>query len=554
MQEIQQQSQPKKPFGKIRNFLWPIYNYELKKLIPMFTLFFLITFVYNVLRIMKIAIVVTAKGSGAEIISFLKIFGVLPGALVLTYIYTTLISRFSREQVFYTMLAGFLLYFAFFMMFLYPNHDKLQLDFLANYLQSNWFVGPGSKGFISVIRHLNLSIFYVLTEMWSSVVLSTLFWGFANEVTKIDEAKRFYAVFALGANSSGVFCGLFAQFIRKIAYNPLLPFDEANQWVFYHLSFVLFLGVVIIGLFYWLNRSVFHLENVQSLKIPKKSTKISLTECFKYLVSSKYLTYIVIIVISYNIVYNLADIMWTAKIKQVYQSSKDFNAYMSQVGLVTGILAVLFTFVISGNVIRYYGWTITALITPVIWLLTSIGVFSELVLDGTVVMNLIVGWVSNPLNLFLLLGSIQICLGRSCKYTVFDETKEISFIPLSKQNQRKSKAVVDGLASRFGKSGGSLIYIVLFMFVGDVASAVPYVAVIMFIAIIMWIYAVFGLGKIIDSVIHEPDPKIEPDIDDLYVENVEKTLDPNNKPTNNLKQNINSNDLPRLTVAMIPSK
>ena len=120
MQDIQQpQSQPK-PFSRIRNFFWPIYNYELKKLIPMFTLFFLITFVYNVLRIMKIAIVVTAKGSGAEIISFLKIFGVLPGALILTYIYTALISRFSRERVFYTMLAGFLIYFAIFLIFLYP--------------------------------------------------------------------------------------------------------------------------------------------------------------------------------------------------------------------------------------------------------------------------------------------------------------------------------------------------------------------------------------------------------------------------------------------------
>lgn len=534
MQDIQQPHSQPKPFSRIRNFFWPIYNYELKKLIPMFTLFFLITFVYNVLRIMKIAIVVTAKGSGAEIISFLKIFGVLPGALILTYIYTALISRFSRERVFYTMLAGFLIYFAVFLIFLYPNHDKLQLDLLANYLQNNWFVGSGYKGLISVIRHLNLSIFYVLTEMWSSVVLSTLFWGFANEVTKIDEAKRFYAVFALGANSSGVFCGLFAQFIRKIAYNPLLPFDEANQWVFYNLSFVLFLGLIIIAMFYWLNRSVFHMENIQSLQIPKKANKISLTECFKYLVSSKYLTYIVIIVVSYNIVYNLADVMWTDKIKQVYQNSKDFNAYMSQVGLATGVLAVLFTFIISGNVIRYYGWTITALITPIIWLLTSMGVFSEIVFDGTVLMDMISALISNPVNFFLLLGSIQICFGRSCKYTVFDETKEISFIPLSKQNQRKSKAVVDGLASRFGKSGGSLIYITLFMFVGDVQHAVPYVAVIMFIAMILWIYAVFGLGKIIDSVIHQPDPRLEKDLD-LSLE-LEQNED---KSPNNLQFNVN---------------
>lgn len=490
-----------KPFGKIRSFLWPIHNYELKKLIPMFSLFFLITFVYNLLRTMKIAIIVTAKGSGAEAISFLKLFGVLPGAIILTYIFTKLISRFSREQVFYTMLGGFLSYFAIFMLFLYPNHSILELNTLADYLQTNILVKPGFSGMIAVIRHLNLSIFYVLTEMWSSVVLSTLFWGFANEVTTIDEAKRFYAIFALGANSSSVFCGLFAQYIRRIAYNPGLPFDPANQWVFYHLSVVLLLGIIIISLFYWLNRSVFNIENVQSMEIPKKANKISLVECIKYLINSKYLRYIVTIVISYNIVYNLADTMWTSQVKQLYQNSKDVNMYMSQVGLVTGIFAVIFTFVVSGNVIRNYGWTVAALITPLIWLVTSVGVFSRLFWKDLWLSEVFNSLVANPANFFLFMSSLQICLGRACKYSVFDETKEISFIPLSKSNQRKAKAVVDGIASRFGKSGGSLIYIGLFMHLHNIQNATPWVAVIMFIGIILWIYAVLGLGRMTDQFI-----------------------------------------------------
>ena len=75
-------------FSKIRNFLWPIYRYELKKLIPMFILFFLISFVYNLLRNMKIALIVTAEKSGAEVIPFLKIGAALPGALFFTYIFT----------------------------------------------------------------------------------------------------------------------------------------------------------------------------------------------------------------------------------------------------------------------------------------------------------------------------------------------------------------------------------------------------------------------------------------------------------------------------------
>ena len=126
---MQQTQQPQ--FGKVRNFFWPIHSYELKKLVPMSILFFLVSFVYNLLRAIKTALIITAKGSGAEVISFLKIGGVLPGAILLTYIFTRLISKFSREQVFYTILTGFLVYFAIFLVVLYPNHNYLQLDFLA---------------------------------------------------------------------------------------------------------------------------------------------------------------------------------------------------------------------------------------------------------------------------------------------------------------------------------------------------------------------------------------------------------------------------------------
>jgi AAA family ATP:ADP antiporter len=332
-----------------------------------------------------------------------------------------------------------------------------------------------------------------------------LFWGFANEVTKVEEAKRFYAIFALGANFSGIISGEFAQIVKKIPYMSMLPFEEHNQWIFFQLCTVLLMGAIIISIFYWLNRTVFHLEHVESLQIPKKAKKLSLRECFSYLGKSRYLTYMVIIVVGYNIVYNLADIMWTYKVDQVYQTSKDLNAYMNRITTITGVIAVIFAFLISGNVIRRYGWTVAALITPLIWFLTSIGFFSGLVLEKTLFFEILSTFVSNPANLVLMLGSLQICLGRGCKYTVFDEAKEIAFIPLPKENQRKGKAIVDGLASRFGKSGGSMIYLMLFGLFGGMAEAIPYVSVIIFFALGAWVYAVIKLGRIIDKVISDGD-------------------------------------------------
>lgn len=490
-------------FGKIRQLIWPIHNFELKKLIPMFTLCFLIAFVYNVLHCLKVPLIVKAEGSSAEVIPFLQIVAILPVAVLLTYIYTKLMSHYSRERVFYIITAGFLTYFACFLVFLYPNQQALQLDTIADFLQNHIFTGSGTKGLIAAIRHLNLTLFYVLAEMWSVMVLFMLFWGFANEVTKVEEAKRFYAIFALGGNFSGIVSGMFARSVDSITDIPVLPGYVGNEWLFLQLSTILLAGLVVIYLYWWLNRNVFPAANTKNVEYKVKRTQISLTECFSYLRTSRYVTYMVLIVVGYYIVYNLADIMWAYKIQLVMETGKDINSYMSQVYSLTGIVSVVLALLVSGNVIRKYGWTIAALVTPFVWLLTSLGFFSSIALEGTMVFDVIGNIVSNPTNLILMIGSLQIIFGRGCKYTLFDETKEIAFIPLSKDEQRKCKVIVDGLASRFGKSGGSVIYVILLFIFGDMANIVPYVAGIILIALIGWIYATIQMGKIIAEAAEE---------------------------------------------------
>ncbi|MEL7431935.1 MAG: Npt1/Npt2 family nucleotide transporter, partial [Chlamydiota bacterium] len=71
-------------FGRIRSFLWPIHAHELKKFLPMFLIFFLIAFIYNLLRASKDTMIITAKASGAEAIPFIKVWFMLPMAFGMT--------------------------------------------------------------------------------------------------------------------------------------------------------------------------------------------------------------------------------------------------------------------------------------------------------------------------------------------------------------------------------------------------------------------------------------------------------------------------------------
>lgn len=509
---------PQASFGRVRSFVWPIHGYEHRKLIPMFFLFFLISFVYNVLRCMKVTLVVTAVGSGAEVIPFLKVWAVLPGALLLTYFYTFLASRLTREKVFYTMISFFLGFFIFFVLVLHPHHKALELSGVSDALQN--VLPEGFRGLISVVRNWPLSLFYVLSEMWSAIVLSMLFWGFANEVTSVDEAKRFYAIFALGANSSGIFSGQCAQWLTLKQFNPILPFGK-NAWeqsLVLQISVVLFIGLLIIWLYRWINteilpnanyrRNSLNLrESTEELQKAKESDipqeKLSLLECFAQLIKSPYMLYITLLVVAYNIVYNMADVLWTEQVRQHFPKAEDFNTYINQVASWTGVFATLSALLLSGNVIRRYGWTATALITPGIWIVTSIGFLGCLLFSSSLQFNeILAGFCGMPIyNLILIFGSAQICLGRAAKYTVFDESKEIAFIPLSKEEQRKGKAVVDGIASRFGKSGGSLMIQVLIIICGELMLTIPYVAAIFLVFLTLWLFAVRGLGRLVSNTI-----------------------------------------------------
>src|SRR5271163_2474593 len=101
-------------FGKWRSFFWPIHTWELKKFVPMALMFFFINFNYTILRDTKDALIVTAPGSGAEAIPFLKLWGVLPFAILFMLLYSKLSNVFSKPKLFYTMISIFMTFFAFF--------------------------------------------------------------------------------------------------------------------------------------------------------------------------------------------------------------------------------------------------------------------------------------------------------------------------------------------------------------------------------------------------------------------------------------------------------
>ena len=148
-----------------------------------------------------------------------------------------------------------------------------------------------------------------------------------------------------------------------------------------------------------------------------------------------------------------------------------------------------------GTIIRRFSWTASAMISPCILLVTGIAFFFFFFFKDSSFASFSVLFGTSPLIMCVFFGSLQNCLARASKYTLFDATKELAFIPLSKECKLKGKAAIDGVGSRVGKSGGSIIHQSLLMIFGTVTLSTPYVAVLLLGAITGWMYAVRALGK-----------------------------------------------------------
>lgn len=477
----------KKAFLEI---FWPIESYENKKFIPMALMMAFILINYVALRSIKDSLVVV--NIGAEAVSFLKLYFVTPSAVLLMMVYTKLYNILNPRQVFNTITIIFIVTIAAFALVIYPNADNLHASpetierLAASYPYVKWLIRIMGKWVFAAI--------YIVAEMWGSMMVSLLFWQFANQVTATNQAKRFYAMFGLISNIGVLLAALYLYpyLLERSNFSFVTTRNELSPM----LLMVSLLGLVVLYLYKWVNDHVltdpklYNPAEISSQK-KKKKAKLSFGDSIKMILTSKYLGLIAMLVFSYGVSINLVEGVWKSKVKEMYPSVQEYAAFTSDFFVYQSIAAIAFMLV-GSNILRKVSWLTAALLTPVMILVTGVAFFSFVIFDSTIGLYFAAFFGTGPLALAVIFGLLQNILSKGAKYSLFDATKEMSYIPLDDEMKSKGKAAVDVIGGRLGKAGGGFIQSTFFTIMPayGFVEASPYFAGIFFVIMMLWLLSV----------------------------------------------------------------
>ena len=456
-------------------------------------MFFCILFNYTILRDTKDVLVVTAPGSGAEIIPFLKTWLNLPLAFGFMVLYAKMANMMGPQALFYSVLFPFIAFFGSFAFIMYPAQDFLHPTGTADWLLS--VMGERFSAPIAILRNWTYCLFYVMAELWGSVVVSVLFWGFANQVCTVDEASSWYPLFGLGANLALIVSGRTVKIFSQIRANLPPGVDGWGVSLKGMMSLVVVGGLLVAASYWAVNKFVLPSAELPDKNKPKKKKKekMPVGESLKFLASQQYIRDMATLVVAYGVSINLVEVTWKSKLKAQFPNPNEYSAFMGDFSSATG--TVTFCLMIASRFIfKKFGWGVAALITPIVLGVTGVAFFT-LILNTTALTPAMAALGVTPLFAAVLVGAAQNIFSKGSKYALFDPCKEMAYIPLDQETRTKGKAAIDVVCNPLGKSGGSLIQQFMIIGFGSLGASTPYLGVILLFVLAAWIKAARSLDK-----------------------------------------------------------
>jgi AAA family ATP:ADP antiporter len=464
----------------------------------MSALMFCVLFNQNILRILKDSIVIPEIS--AEVTSFAKVYCVTPSAAIFVIIYAKMVNHLSYQKIYCYLLTFFLSFFFIFAFVIYPNVHIFHLD--EKRVNELMELYPHFKWYIAIGAYWSYIVFYVLAELWPNIFYMLLFWQFANEITTTEESKRFYTLFSLFGNSSLVIVGLLVMrlsssdsVISQLFLSESSDGQASNSETVFliqsSMSLVIFFGMLSAILVRYLCTNIVpDISRLASLKPSSHKKKMGVIDSFRYIAKSRYLWLMLICSAAFGLSANLVEAVFKDRMKELYPTVNSYAEFNGKFVMWTGV-TIMFMNIISNNVMRRNSWFVAAVIAPVIMLGTG-SVFFCFVVFGDMMHFVSAMLAMSPLAVAVSAGAIQNILAKGTKYSIWDTSREMLYIPLDSELRTKGKAAVDVISSKVGKSSSGLIQSIFFTIAptATYTDISPFLMIVFIFVCMLWIYAV----------------------------------------------------------------
>jgi AAA family ATP:ADP antiporter len=446
----------------------------------MFSIVCLLNVNYAVLRSARNALAVADLGGGAGSIPWFELCGTMPGAVLMTFGLTWMINRFSIRRVFFLTMAIFVGFFLCFAFAIYPFLPQLK-TFL---LQASWL--PAHVGLAKLLPQFISMLFFVMAELWKIALLTVLFWGFINQYIPYESAKKYYAPLMLGGS------------VGTIAASPLITFCTSDRISGHSWSQSLTLMMCVLALIslvtVWMFSALFRLFSTYQKQVVEETPAeevepLSVWESFRICLKSPYLLLLAWLTIADYVAYALGEVIFLDVLRQKFPDPRDYCDFMGKLSFWNGLLTAFSALVITPYLLRRCRWIVASLVTPICLLVT----------EGAFFFTLWHPSFAGELELLVIFGSLLFVLVRTAKYTLFDTSKEISFLLLPPLEKMQGKLVIDGMCARIGRGGASFLSLILIQICGGVIATVPIAGAIALSIAASCVFATTKLGVMVEQ-------------------------------------------------------
>jgi len=423
-----------------------------KKNLAMSGIFFSNLYVYTVIRDLKDVIFITE--CGASYIPFVKTWINLPISICFMFIYNILLDKFSFRKTYVIIYSFMTILYTFIGLYLYPIRNSL-IVYNVPIIFSKW---------------VN-TLYYVLSPIWGTIVVSVLFWSFANQYTNIEEAKSVYPMMGMLANIALIIGGLTMNAIGTV----FITNWELNVQILTIINF--FMSMLSLYLF----KYIIDTQEPNEPIVEKKHT--NMLDNFEELGKNEFVRNMVIMISCYGLLIGFYESIWKHYLKILLEDPVVYSKFMGGVSSLTGITTIIMMS-LGSDWLKQMTWTKMALITPISMMSLGVIFFTSIHTKSIVIISL----TGAMLTIFL----------KGAKYALFDPCKEIAYIPMDQETKTRGKATIEILSAPVGKSGSNCILQIFIVVLGSLESSAKFIGILYMITGTAWIISTLSMGKTID--------------------------------------------------------